>query len=115
MKPVKCGRCLRYNHTCSGQVGKMCGRCICDHQACVLLEEYKAKEEKDGWEADAREWGMKAKAKGKAKDKGSTAGPLSISLKGILDTFEGTRTSKLVAEERVEELVERTRGGPGDD
>ncbi|KAF8491123.1 hypothetical protein JB92DRAFT_3128534 [Gautieria morchelliformis] len=111
MKPAKCGQCLHYSHTCSGQVRKMCGRGIRDRQACVSPEEYEAKEEKDAREAEAREWGMK----GKGKDKGLTVGTSLISSKGILDTFEGTRTSMLVARERVEELVERTRGGPGDD
>ncbi|KAF8493305.1 hypothetical protein JB92DRAFT_3127444 [Gautieria morchelliformis] len=51
---------------------------------------------------------MKGKAKGKAKDKGSMMGPSSILLKGILDTFEGTQTSTLFAEEKVEELVEKS-------
>ncbi|KAF8464819.1 hypothetical protein JB92DRAFT_3136103 [Gautieria morchelliformis] len=46
--------------------------------------EYEAKEERDGREAEAKEWGTKGKAKGKVKDKGSTVGTLSISSKGIL-------------------------------
>ncbi|KAF8512630.1 hypothetical protein JB92DRAFT_3116960 [Gautieria morchelliformis] len=66
--------------------------------------DYEAKEEKDGREAEVKERGTKTKAKGKAKDKGSTGGSSSISSKGIL----GTRTSMLVAEERVAELVKRS-------
>ncbi|KAF8529505.1 hypothetical protein JB92DRAFT_3106766 [Gautieria morchelliformis] len=107
MKPVNCGQCLCYNHTCSGQAGKMCGQCICDHQACVSPEDYKAKEEKDAMEAEVKDRGMKAKVRVKVKDRGSTAGPSSISSKGILDTSESTRTSTLFTKERVEELVEK--------
>ncbi|KAF8531643.1 hypothetical protein JB92DRAFT_2824967 [Gautieria morchelliformis] len=77
-------------------------------RGCVSPEEYEAKEEKDAQEAEVKEWGAKGKAKSKAKDKSSVAGHSSISLKGILDTFEGTRTSMLAAEEKVEELVERS-------
>ncbi|KAF8527359.1 hypothetical protein JB92DRAFT_2826280 [Gautieria morchelliformis] len=99
-RPVKCGRCLLYGHTCSGEAGKMCGRCIRDRQGCVAAEEYVAKDEKDGRELEAKEV--------KVKDKGSTTGPSSISSKGVLDTSEGTRTSTLAGEERMEELVERS-------
>ncbi|KAF8514667.1 hypothetical protein JB92DRAFT_3115449 [Gautieria morchelliformis] len=67
---------------------------------CVSPEEYEAKEEKDAWEAEVKEWGTKVKIKGKVKDTGSIAGTLSISL-GV------SLTSMLVAKERVEELVER--------
>ncbi|KAF8462082.1 hypothetical protein JB92DRAFT_2839025 [Gautieria morchelliformis] len=86
MKPAKCGQCLHYSHMCSGQAGKVCGWCIRDRQACVSPEEYKAKEEKDAQEAETREWGRKAKARGKVKekDKGWTAGPSLISSNGIL-------------------------------
>ncbi|KAF8518058.1 hypothetical protein JB92DRAFT_2904018 [Gautieria morchelliformis] len=104
-RPAKCGRCLRYGHTCSGEAGKMCGRCIRDCQGCVAAEvlvpplEYVAKDEKDSREPEVRERGSKGKSKGKVKDKGSS----SISSKGVL----GTRTSTLAGEERMEELVER--------
>ncbi|KAF8487983.1 hypothetical protein JB92DRAFT_3130234 [Gautieria morchelliformis] len=54
-RPAKCGRCLRYGHTCSGEVGKMCGRCIHDRQGCVAAEEYVAKDEKDGREPEVKE------------------------------------------------------------
>ncbi|KAF8496297.1 hypothetical protein JB92DRAFT_2991044, partial [Gautieria morchelliformis] len=85
-RPAKCGRCLRYGHTCSGEAGKMCGRCIRDRQGCVTAEvlipplEYVAKDEKDGREPEVKERGSKGKSKGKAKDKGSS----SISSKGVL-------------------------------
>ncbi|KAF8507823.1 hypothetical protein JB92DRAFT_2957306, partial [Gautieria morchelliformis] len=85
-RPAKCGRCLRYGHTCSGEAGKMCGRCIRDRQGCVAAEvlipplEYVAKDEKDGREPEVKERGSKGKSKGKAKDKGSS----SISSKGVL-------------------------------
>ncbi|KAF8493548.1 hypothetical protein JB92DRAFT_2835148 [Gautieria morchelliformis] len=105
--PVKCGQCLRYGHTCSGEAGKMCGWCIRDRQGCVAAEEYVVKDEKDGREPEAKERGSKGKGKGKAKDKGLTTGPSSISSKGVLDTPEGTRTSTLAREEKMEELVER--------
>ncbi|KAF8523028.1 hypothetical protein JB92DRAFT_3110342 [Gautieria morchelliformis] len=108
MRPAKCGRCLRYGHTCSGDAGKMCGRCICDRQGCVAAEEYVAKDEKDGREPAVKERGSKGKSKGKAKDKGLATGSSSISSKGVLDTPEGTRTSTLAGEERVEDLVERS-------
>ncbi|KAF8511759.1 hypothetical protein JB92DRAFT_3097011 [Gautieria morchelliformis] len=107
-RPAKCGRCLRYGHTCSGEAGKMCGRCIRDGQGCVAAEEYVAKGEKDGREPEVKERGLKGKSKGKAKEKGSTTGPSSISSKGVLDTSEGTRTSSLAGEERMEDLVERS-------
>ncbi|KAF8528718.1 hypothetical protein JB92DRAFT_3107013 [Gautieria morchelliformis] len=74
MKPAKCRRCLHYGHTCSGQAGKMCGRCIRDRQGCVSPKEYEANEEKDAQEAKAKEWNMKVKAKGKVKDKGVIPG-----------------------------------------
>ncbi|KAF8513360.1 hypothetical protein JB92DRAFT_3116429 [Gautieria morchelliformis] len=99
IKSAKCGRCLRYNHTCSGLVRKMCGQCIRDKQGCVLPEEYEVKEEKD-----AREGEAKSKGKGKVEDKSSAVGHPSISSKGIL----GTRMSTMVGEEKVEELVERS-------
>ncbi|KAF8510484.1 hypothetical protein JB92DRAFT_3097396 [Gautieria morchelliformis] len=105
-RPAKCGRCLRYGHTCSGEAGKMCGRCIHDRQGCVAAEvlvpplEYVAKDEKDSREPEVRERGLKGKSKGKARDKGSS----SISSKGVL----GTRASTLAGEERMEELVERS-------
>ncbi|KAF8531137.1 hypothetical protein JB92DRAFT_2825283 [Gautieria morchelliformis] len=83
-RPAKCGRCLRYGHTCSGEAGKMCGRCIHDRQGCVAAEEYVAKDEKDSREPVVKERGLKGKSKGKAKEKGSTAGPSLISSKGIL-------------------------------
>ncbi|KAF8519283.1 hypothetical protein JB92DRAFT_2828491 [Gautieria morchelliformis] len=54
-RPAKCGRCLRYGHTCSGEAGKMCGRCIRDRQGCVVAEEYVVKDEKDGREPEAKE------------------------------------------------------------
>ncbi|KAF8482278.1 hypothetical protein JB92DRAFT_3132516 [Gautieria morchelliformis] len=107
-RPERCGRCLRYGHTCSGEAGKMCGRCIRDCQGCVVAEEYMAKDEKDGREPEVKERGSKGKSKGKAKDKGLMTGPSSISSKGVLDTPEGTRTSTLAGEERMEELVERS-------
>ncbi|KAF8519424.1 hypothetical protein JB92DRAFT_3112378 [Gautieria morchelliformis] len=107
-RPAKCGRCLRYGHTCSGEAGKMCGRCIRDRQGCIAAEEYVAKDEKDGREPAVKERGLKGKSKGKAKEKGSTIGPSSISLKGLLDTSEGTQTSTLTGEERMEDLVERS-------
>ncbi|KAF8513218.1 hypothetical protein JB92DRAFT_2830469 [Gautieria morchelliformis] len=88
MKPTKCGQCLCYGHTCSGQVGKMCGRCIHDHQGCFSPEEYEVKEEKDAWKAKAKERGTKVKAKGKVRDKGALAGMSSISLRGILADFQ---------------------------
>ncbi|KAF8494507.1 hypothetical protein JB92DRAFT_2996391 [Gautieria morchelliformis] len=103
-RPAKCARCLRYGHTCSGEAGKMCGRCIRDRQGCVVAEEYVAKDEKDSREPEVKERGSKGKSKGKAKDKGSTTGSSSISSKGVL----GTRTSTLAGEERMEELVERS-------
>ncbi|KAF8495028.1 hypothetical protein JB92DRAFT_2994350 [Gautieria morchelliformis] len=90
-RPAKCGRCLRYGHTCSGEAGKMCGRCIRDRQGCVTAEvlvpplEY----------PEVKERGSKGKSKGKAKDKGLMTGSSSISSKGVL-------------EERMEELVERS-------
>ncbi|KAF8528271.1 hypothetical protein JB92DRAFT_2826072 [Gautieria morchelliformis] len=84
MKPAKCGRCLCYGHTCSGKPGKMCGRCIRDRQGCVSPKDYEVKEEKDAQEAEMKEWSMKAKAKGKAKDKGALAGTSSIKSRGIL-------------------------------
>ncbi|KAF8473773.1 hypothetical protein JB92DRAFT_2838296 [Gautieria morchelliformis] len=107
-RPAKCGQCLHYGHTCSGEAGKMCGRCIHDRQGCVAAEEYVAKDEKDGREPEAKERGSKGKGKGKAKDKGLTMGLSSISSKGVLDTPEGTRTSTLAGEEKMEELVERS-------
>ncbi|KAF8490570.1 hypothetical protein JB92DRAFT_3008604 [Gautieria morchelliformis] len=105
-RPAKCGRCLHYGHTCSGEAGMMCGRCIPNHQGCVAAEvlvpplEYVAKDEKDSREPEVKERGSKGKSKGKAKDKGSS----SISSKGVL----GTRTSTLASKERMEELVERS-------
>ncbi|KAF8505303.1 hypothetical protein JB92DRAFT_2833045 [Gautieria morchelliformis] len=107
-RPAKCGRCLRYGHTCSGDAGKMCGRCIRDRQGCVAAEEYVAKDERDGREPAVKERGSKGKSKGKGKDKGLATGSSSISSKGVLDTPEGTRTSTLASEERVEDLVERS-------
>ncbi|KAF8512051.1 hypothetical protein JB92DRAFT_3096936 [Gautieria morchelliformis] len=96
-RPAKCGRCLRYGHTCSGEAGKVCGRCIRDRQGCVAAEEYVAKDEKDGREPEVKEQGSKGKSKVKAKEKGSTT-----------DTSEGTRMSTLAGEERMEDLVERS-------
>ncbi|KAF8532063.1 hypothetical protein JB92DRAFT_2846598, partial [Gautieria morchelliformis] len=109
-RPAKCGRCLRYGHTCSGEAGKMCGRCIRDRQGCVAAEvlipplEYVAKGEKDGREPEVKERGSKGKSKGKAKDRGLATGSSSISSKGVL----GTQTSTLAGEERMEELVDRS-------
>ncbi|KAF8510965.1 hypothetical protein JB92DRAFT_2831366 [Gautieria morchelliformis] len=74
----------------------------------VLRQRYVAKDEKDGREPEAKERGTKGKVRGKAKDKGLTMGPSSILSKGVLDTPEGTRTSTLASEERMEELVERS-------
>ncbi|KAF8532257.1 hypothetical protein JB92DRAFT_2824551 [Gautieria morchelliformis] len=54
-RPAKCGRWLRYGHTCSGEAGKMCGRCIRDRQGCVAAEEYVAKDENDGQEPEVKE------------------------------------------------------------
>ncbi|KAF8511532.1 hypothetical protein JB92DRAFT_3144046, partial [Gautieria morchelliformis] len=68
----------------------MCGRCIRDRQGCVAAEvlvpplEYMAKDKKDGREPEVKERGLKGKSKGKAKEKGSTTGPSSISSKGVL-------------------------------
>ncbi|KAF8513794.1 hypothetical protein JB92DRAFT_3096414 [Gautieria morchelliformis] len=67
-----------------GEAGKMCGRCIRDRQGCVAAEEYVAKDEKDGREPEVKERGSKGKSKAKAKEKGSTTGPSSISSKGVL-------------------------------
>ncbi|KAF8457375.1 hypothetical protein JB92DRAFT_3079216 [Gautieria morchelliformis] len=100
-RPAKCGQCLCYSHTCSGEAGKMCGRCIRDRQGCVAAEEYVAKDDR---EPDVKERGSKGKGKGKAKDKGLATGSSSISSKGVL----GTRTSTLAGEERMEELVDRS-------
>ncbi|KAF8529952.1 hypothetical protein JB92DRAFT_3106348 [Gautieria morchelliformis] len=86
-RPAKCGRCLRYGHTCSGEAGKMCGRCMRDRQGCVVAEEYVAKDEKDSREPEVKERGLKGKSKGKAKDKGLTTGSSSISSKGVLGKF----------------------------
>ncbi|KAF8531469.1 hypothetical protein JB92DRAFT_2825012 [Gautieria morchelliformis] len=91
MKPAKCRQCLHYGHTRSGQAGRMCGRCIHDHQGCISPEEYEAKEERDGQEAEAKEQSTKAKAKGKAKDKGALAATPSISSMVILDLYIGYR------------------------
>ncbi|KAF8462461.1 hypothetical protein JB92DRAFT_2838994 [Gautieria morchelliformis] len=82
-RPAKCGRCLCYGHICSGEAGRMRGRCIRYHQGCVLAEEYVGKDEKDGREPEVR-----------SKDR-------------RVRYPEGTRTSMLASEERVEELVER--------
>ncbi|KAF8497334.1 hypothetical protein JB92DRAFT_3125703 [Gautieria morchelliformis] len=65
--------------------------------------EYVAKDEKDGQEPEVKERGSRGKSKGKAKEKGSTTGPSSISSKGVLDTSEGTRMSTLAGEERMED------------
>ncbi|KAF8493106.1 hypothetical protein JB92DRAFT_3127545 [Gautieria morchelliformis] len=82
-RPAKCGRCLRYGHTCSGEAGKMCGRCIHDRQGCVAAEEYVAKDEKDNREPEVKERGSKGKNKGKAKDKGLTTGMKVVDMKSI--------------------------------
>ncbi|KAF8479821.1 hypothetical protein JB92DRAFT_3149447 [Gautieria morchelliformis] len=71
---------------------------------CVTAEEYVAKDEKDGREPEVKERGLKGKSKGKAKEKGSTTGPSSISSKDVL----GTRMSTLAGKERMEDLVERS-------
>ncbi|KAF8503879.1 hypothetical protein JB92DRAFT_3123314 [Gautieria morchelliformis] len=68
-------------------------------------KEYVAKDDR---EPDVKERGSKGKGKGKAKDKGLATGSSSISSKGVLDTPEGTRTSTLAGEERMEELVDRS-------
>ncbi|KAF8532285.1 hypothetical protein JB92DRAFT_3138455 [Gautieria morchelliformis] len=80
-RPAKCGQCLRYGHTCSGEVGKMCGRCIRDRQGCVAAEEYVVKDEKDGRELEVKERGSKGKSKGKAKEK--------VDDRSVLDFVEG--------------------------
>ncbi|KAF8486500.1 hypothetical protein JB92DRAFT_3131005 [Gautieria morchelliformis] len=56
----------------------------------------------DSWTA------LKGKSKGKVKDKGLATGSSSISSMDVLDTPEGTRTSMLAGEERMEELVDRS-------
>jgi hypothetical protein len=33
-----CQWCTKYGHTCSGDVGKTCGRCVRDRQACISPE-----------------------------------------------------------------------------
>jgi hypothetical protein len=35
---VTCQWCTKYGHTCSGDAGKTCGRCIRDRQACISPE-----------------------------------------------------------------------------
>ncbi|KAF8499297.1 hypothetical protein JB92DRAFT_2834125 [Gautieria morchelliformis] len=119
-RPAKCGRCLRYGHTCSGEAGKMCGQCIRDRQGCVAAEEYVAKDEKDSREPVVKERGLKGKSKGKAKEKGSMAGPSSISLKGVLGEGGGSGGEVGGVDEecvskaqRFEQRGVRTRGGPG--
>jgi hypothetical protein len=38
VRSVTCQWCTRYGHQCSGDVGKICGRCVRDWQACVSPE-----------------------------------------------------------------------------
>ncbi|KAF8488621.1 hypothetical protein JB92DRAFT_2836262 [Gautieria morchelliformis] len=137
-RPVKCGRCLCYGHTCSGDAGKMCGRCIHDRQGCVAAEEYVAKDEKDGREPAVKDRGSKGKSKGKGKDKGLAMGllsPLPEYLQLILryprrhpNVYAGRRgegggsggevggvDGKCVLKaQRFERRGVRTRGGPSD-
>jgi hypothetical protein len=37
-QPVMCHWCARYGHSCTGDAGKICGRCIHDWQGCITPE-----------------------------------------------------------------------------
>ncbi|KAF8518062.1 hypothetical protein JB92DRAFT_2828847 [Gautieria morchelliformis] len=111
-RPAKCGRCLRYGHTCSGEVGKMCGRCIRDRQGCVAAEEPVVKER-----------GLKGKSRGKAKEKGLMTGPPWHSNVctgrrgengGSGGEVGGADEERVPEVERFKRRGVRTRGGPGD-
>ncbi|KAF8516488.1 hypothetical protein JB92DRAFT_2829296 [Gautieria morchelliformis] len=113
-RPAKCGRCLRYGHTCSGEAGKM---------FLVPPLEYVAKDEKDSREPVVKERGLKGKSKGKAKEKGSTAGcPWHLNVcagrrgegGGSGGEVGGVDEECVSKAQRFERRGVRTRGGPGD-
>jgi hypothetical protein len=92
-----CHWCTHYGHSCTGDVGKICGRCIHDQEGCITPEGKSIhvaltglastdltvwvpllEFERQAVAAKEKEWKAREKAKDKVKGIGLSAGPLKV-------------------------------------